>query len=502
MIKSKIKFLTDNFCEFVDWLIRKSYLSTPGPYFFISLISFFGYIDSGEIWFILISLVGILVSVLRIQKIQVKLVIFFLWLCLITFLSWFYIGPQSKQTINAEKVCGIIDNIDKNDIGLIASSVDGAQFTRVIKLLNVENELLNVKSFQFICISDFDFIKRSSGFNYSIYYSRKLKYELNDNIFSYGVDKARFFLNSSMKKYYGDYAGVLSAMLFGVRDGINKEDKKLFNELGLGHVLVASGANIISILLIIKYLFIRLIKNWIGNSYLYFWIYLPIVTLYLAIVGMEGSLTRAVIFWVFLNIESLFGRSLHPFGKICLVTLVMLLIFPSLAFSYSFVLSMSAVLGLMIASDVSALFEIPKDSIIEKLISSFFVVFITGFVSGYFFKSINLNGILTNLIFLPIIEIIVISGFVLSVIILIVQILHLQNFIELIMLVAAQLPIILLNILYELMFAFHEVFGRIFIFKTFFFNYFNLIFTILSIFIIWIWLWFLNYKKKLSDSKK
>lgn len=45
-------------------------------------------------------------------------------------------------------------------------------------------------------------------------------------------------------KVYGEQAGTLYSLLFGVKDGLEKEEKQLFSELGLLHLFVVSGLHL------------------------------------------------------------------------------------------------------------------------------------------------------------------------------------------------------------------------------------------------------------------
>lgn len=498
MIKLKTNSLTEYINDFFNWLLYKSYLSTPGIYFVVSLFLIFLFIDSDSFLFLLLSLLLCIFSIFIYKNLKGSFALIFVWILFLLLSHIFFIGPVKVGDIQNTNICGVIQNIDQNDIKIVNADIDGRVFTRELVLRNVENDLLYVRSFQSICIVSNSEIKRSTGFSYAINYTTDMDYIVQNNDISDLIFHLRTELNTTMSDFFAEESGVLSAMLFGVKDGIEPDDKKLFYDLGLGHVLVASGANIITILLIIKFFFEKLIQPKFGKNYFCFISYFLVVTTYLLVVGMEGSLTRAVIFWLFVNLEVFIGRKINPLGKVTLITLLMSIIFPFLIFSYSYILSIVAVAGLMIASDISDLKNLSENSISEQFISSLIVVSLTGFISGYFFKSINMTGVIANILFLPIIQIIVMSGFTISVLIFISEFLGLWFLFDFLHLLA-QFPIIILQILYELMNLFRNFINKSLIFKTFIFNSANLFIVFSLIFMMWVVLWYLVYNKKKND---
>lgn len=490
-MKSEVRVLID----FFDWFFRKSYFATPGIYFFGSLVAFFIFTDSGNyLWLILSFLYGYISFIFLNYNLGFKIFVIVVWILLISFISSFYIGPQAGQKIALTELCGVVQNIDKNDVNLIFVNFNDKNFTRNVVIRNVDDQLLKLHTFEYICLKNLDYVTRSTGFSYSINFKDQYKTIIQENSISLAVYNIRNFLNEAMKKYYFDRSSILSAMLFGVRDQISPEDKNLFNQLGLGHVLVASGANIVMVLLVIKYIFEKGLVSMIKNKLIFYGFYLITVTTYLLVVGLEGSLTRAFVFWIFLNLESMVGRRLHPLGKMSLVTLFMLFVSPALVFSFSFILSITAVWALMMYSDLIQLLDISEESLLSKVISAVLVVGLTGVVSGYFFKSVNLTGVISNILFLPVIELIVVSGFTISIFMFFVEIFGL-NILEGIVFFMSQMVLLMLDILYELLVYFHDLLGTSFIMRTSLFNSTTMVFVMSSVLLLWFVINFLQYRK-------
>ncbi len=490
-----LKSILRVFEGFFDWFFKKSYFTTPGIYFFGSLLAFFIFTDSGNyLWLIFYFLLGYISFFLNNNNLVFKVFVIILWMLLIIFITSFYVGPQTRQQISLAELCGVVQSIDKNDVNLIFVNFDNKHFTRTVVIRNVDDRLLKLNPFEYICLKNLNYMTRSTGFFYAITFKDKYEIFVQENFISLAVNNIKIFLNKTMEKYYTSRSDILSAMLFGVRDQISPEDKKLFNQLGLGHVLVASGANILMILLLIKYIFEKGMISILKNKFIRNGFYLITITTYLLVVGLEGSLTRAFVFWIFFNLESIVGRKLHPLGKMSLVTLCMLFVSPSLVFSFSFILSITAVWALMIYSDLIQLLDLSEDSLLSNVISAVLVVGLIGVVSGYFFKSVNLTGVLSNIVFLPFIETIVVFGFALSIFIFFVELFDL-TILEGIIFFLAKILLFMMDMLYELLVYFNNLLGKSFIIKTNLFNDNTIVLVMLVLFLFWFVINFLQYRK-------
>jgi ComEC/Rec2-related protein len=494
IISQNLKSKLQVFADFFDWCLKKSYFTTPGIYFFGSLLAFFIFTDSGNyLWLIFSFLLGYISFFLNDNPVF-KIFVIIVWILLIIFITSFYIGPQTRQHISLAELCGVVQNIDKNDINLIFVNFDNKHFTRTVVIRNVDTRLLKLHSFEYICFKNLDHVTRSTGFSYAISFQDKYETTSQENFISLAVYKIRSLINETMEKYYAGRSGILSAILFGVRDQISPEDKKLFNQLGLGHVLVASGANIVMVLLVIKYIFEKGLISILKNKFIRNGFYLITITTYLLVVGLEGSLTRAFVFWIFFNLESIVGRKLHPLGKMSLVALCMLFASPSLVFSFSFILSITAVWALMMYSDLIQLLDISEESLLSNLLSAVLVVGLTGVVSGYFFKSVNLTGVISNILFFPILEIIVVCGFTISIVMLFVEIFGL-TMLEGIVFFLSKILLFMTDMLYELLVYFNNLLGKSFIIKTDLFNNNTIVFVLLGLLSAWFVINFLQYQK-------
>ncbi len=139
------------------------------------------------------------------------------------------------------------------------------------------------------------------------------------------------------------HADLILGIVAGRKPG---KDTKLYQDLqslGLLHLLVASGANIASVVVV----FHNFIKYFTTKKTVIiltiFW-----VLLYVYFVGGDPSLVRAFWFYLFSCIGILAGRPLQPLYTLSMVAGIMLIDQPFLLYSLSFQLSFAAVLGLFI----------------------------------------------------------------------------------------------------------------------------------------------------------
>ncbi len=147
-------------------------------------------------------------------------------------------------------------------------------------------------------------------------------------------------------------SALLVGLLFGARESLPTEIEESFRDAGVMHVLVASGANLGMILALLA-----LIVSWWGFHFtrLYF-LAVPLVFVYLLIVGFEVSLLRATAMFFFLTVGFFFAergwilkRWVDPLQSLATAALALLLVDPEALFEISFQLSFAGTLGILLA---------------------------------------------------------------------------------------------------------------------------------------------------------
>lgn len=154
-------------------------------------------------------------------------------------------------------------------------------------------------------------------------------------------------------------AALMQAIELGDRSDIGREDfaegyavRDGFNRSGLAHLMALSGQNVALITGVLIWLLGRL--GWAPG--LRYGVPAALLGLYLALVGLSPSITRAVIMGAVVLVALAVGRGrVEPYGLIALTALVCLLLFPLWLLDIGFQLSFLAVLGLTLSGRVAEL---------------------------------------------------------------------------------------------------------------------------------------------------
>jgi competence protein ComEC len=130
-------------------------------------------------------------------------------------------------------------------------------------------------------------------------------------------------------------AGLMNALLFGYREGIEPETLQAYQRLGLTHLLAVSGFNvgIVSYLLYLLLVRVGFVKE------VAYGLIVCILPVYVILTGSESSIVRAGIMGMLFFLFIIFGKKLNPAIVLSAVCIAMLLINPALAFDLGFQLS-------------------------------------------------------------------------------------------------------------------------------------------------------------------
>lgn len=149
-----------------------------------------------------------------------------------------------------------------------------------------------------------------------------------------------------------EQSALLKGLLFGERESLPKEIEESFRDAGVMHVLVVSGANLGMIVALLA-----LIVSWWGFRFtkLYF-LAVPLVLVYLLVVGFEVSLLRATAMFFFLTVGFFFAergwmlkRWADLLQSVATAALAILLFEPEALFDIGFQLSFAGTLGIALA---------------------------------------------------------------------------------------------------------------------------------------------------------
>lgn len=197
-----------------------------------------------------------------------------------------------------------------------------------------------------------------------------------------------------------------SALVVGKKDGLNRETKQAYRQVGASHLLALSGMHL-GIIYGIIYLFLI---RWVRLSR-WRWHVLPLILLclwsYVLIAGMPVSLVRAAIMLSVFTIISLMQYGTDPLHPLALSAIIILLIKPDDLMSISFQLSFAAVFFLLaLWSPLEKRF--PELSWAKRVLAVSCVAGLgTMPLVAYYFHQLPLLGPLLSLVLIPLTTVII-----------------------------------------------------------------------------------------------
>jgi len=362
---------------------------------------------SSLIYFVISLIMVIIVSILQ-KKIFLKIITLLFYLFFVLAFSNFT-NPSNIGTKEID-ICGNISNIDNNKIKLFNVKINEMRSTRLVYLrtADIENKF---SRYEYICTKTRNNITKYQRYDYIISINKESQYSIGNRLIADIIEDISVSVNETLDYYFNEDSGLVKALVFGIKNDLESEDKKMFRDVGVGHLLVASGANILIIMLVIKSVFSSFRRKW--NSLLMVFFELAAGAVYLLVVGLEGSLTRAFIFWLYLYIEQILARQVSFPIKMMYCIVLILLIFPENIFSISFYLSIAAVIGIRLSDDISRMLGIQSE-FLRTFVVNISIVTCVSVVTSYYFAQINLVGIISNILVVHLVEILVAVAFVVS----------------------------------------------------------------------------------------
>ena len=225
-------------------------------------------------------------------------------------------------------------------------------------------------------------------------------------------------ISEKYKKILGDKnAGSLSAMVLGDKRGLDEEIKELYQENSISHLLSISGLHI-SLLGGAVFLFLRRLK--VSFSF-------PLITssiiliIYGAFTGFSVSTSRAIVMMSVLFISFVIGKSYDLPSGLALAALILIVMNHRVIYQSGFLLSFFAVIGIFyIMPELLYIFKVDiyhKKGIIKGLhlllasiISSISILLATLPIVLNNFYEVSLTGIILNIIVIPLMSLVVITG--------------------------------------------------------------------------------------------
>ena len=200
--------------------------------------------------------------------------------------------------------------------------------------------------------------------------------------------------------------GILIALITGDKSFLDVNDKKLFRETGVIHVLAISGLHVGVFYLTLSLIIFKLIKcpQKLG-------LLLIVILLfgYAFLTGLSPSVIRATLMFTFIQIGKTFHKEVSTLNVVLFTAALMLFWEPDLLFDVGFQLSFSAVIGIVIVLQHSFLSSIQPNKKL-KWIWSLFLVNLSAFVFTspvliFHFGFMNLTSLWASFLVVPLISI-------------------------------------------------------------------------------------------------
>ena len=198
-------------------------------------------------------------------------------------------------------------------------------------------------------------------------------------------------------------AAILSALILGETSLLSKDITSDYSVAGVIHILAVSGmhvALIYQIILFILKLFLRKKRKWLT-----FFIAITLLWGYGAITGFSASVVRACCMFSFFVLSDCFLLSRNTGNTIAGSTLLILYFQPYLIFNLGFLLSMSAVLGIVVIHPMIMRLCYTENKIGYYLISSTSITLSATLttlpLTLFIFHSFPTYFVLANLILVP-----------------------------------------------------------------------------------------------------
>lgn len=303
----------------------------------------------------------------------------------------------------------------------ICKNKSGDKFILQIKVK--ENILLNVKNKIYLegTFNLPDLNRNTGGFNYRRYLNSQNIYGtitaksnsiilLEKNKIDF-ISKIKNVIEETYKKLLPkDYAGIINGMLNGDTKNVSKEILNDFKNSGITHLLAVSGSNVAYIIIIIS-----LCSNKIFGKYLSHYIIIISIIIFIFVSGASASVARAGIMAI-LNIGAIiFSRKSDTLNNIFFSAVILLIINPLIVYDVGFILSFFGTLGIVLLSK-KIILKIEKVIKIKFISETSGVTFSAQIVllpiMAYYFNTLSIISIITNLLVVPISGFLTILGFI------------------------------------------------------------------------------------------
>lgn len=204
-----------------------------------------------------------------------------------------------------------------------------------------------------------------------------------------------------------DTAPFAKALLLGDTSDFGYQVDTAFKVSGIRHVVAVSGLHVSALFSVIYFFFRR-------RRLLTFLVAVPVLTFFAAVTGFSPSVTRATLMALLMALGAVINEEYDGLTGLSFASLIMMLLNPFVIVSVSFQLSVSSVAGILllappIFSGIQRRFPKTKPKSRKGRLVSWFAgavsvsasaLLASAPLSAYYFGSVSLIGILSNLLLL------------------------------------------------------------------------------------------------------
>ena len=196
-------------------------------------------------------------------------------------------------------------------------------------------------------------------------------------------------------KYTSEY---LKTFIMGDKTELDPDTYRIYRENGVAHLFAISGMHINIISLIILW-GLKKLKIKEGHQYL---IVIACLLSYVMITNYAASIYRSILFFILMRINKRFSLALKTISVLLLTCSILIILNPLIIFDLGFQYSAVVTLGLILTSKYYR-----KGYFRNLLLVSTFAFLFSLPITLFYFYEINLLGIINNLLFVPLISIII-----------------------------------------------------------------------------------------------
>lgn len=204
-----------------------------------------------------------------------------------------------------------------------------------------------------------------------------------------------------------DVANIIIAITTGNKSYLNKEEKENHSLAGTSHIIAVSGLHVGVIALFLFSMMFFIKNEWTKSI-----IVILVVCIYVFATGLQASAIRAAIMISLLLIAKASNRKIEYINILSASALLFILISPEIIFSISFQLSVAALLGIILYTDlilqtIVKLLKIENKFLYNSLnilsVTIAAMMFLSP-ISAYYFNTFSIIGLIANFYAIPFIS--------------------------------------------------------------------------------------------------